>query len=286
LFKAQAICPAWAFYQFRLGAKALKTPSNGLDSMERGSLVHDVLQQFWQHRHFADLRDMHEAGFAQALNLAINSALRDFSETNKSVSKTVLELEHERLYKLIGAWLMYEKARNIAFNIVDCEAEKTVQICGIEVTLKIDRIHQLESGGIEFVDYKTGQLPKMTSWGETRITEPQLPIYATFYDENYRVTGVQFGMVKIAEHSFEGVSEVNFKGEPEKRKPKFIQNFNDWQNLLNHWKISIESIAQEIKTGEAAVKFDDENLLLYCEVTPLLRLPERQLQFERFQSKS
>ncbi|MDZ4213047.1 MAG: DNA helicase, partial [Methylotenera sp.] len=58
LLKAQAICPAWAFYQYRLAAKALKTPTSGLDSMERGSLVHDVLERFWRKRHFADLRDM------------------------------------------------------------------------------------------------------------------------------------------------------------------------------------------------------------------------------------
>jgi exodeoxyribonuclease-5 len=290
LLKAQAICPAWAFYQFRLGAKALKTPSNGLDAMERGSLIHEVLATFWQPnqkpRHFVDLRDMSETDFAQALNSVIHSTLRVFSENNKSILNTLLELEHERLYKLIGDWLTYEKKRNIVFSIVDCEAEKQVDICGIEVTLKIDRIHALENGAIEFIDYKTGQKPDMKSWGKTRITEPQLPIYATFYDENYRVTGVQFGMVKTVEHSFEGFSETNFEAEPEKRKPKFIQNFNDWQALLNHWKASIEAIAQEIKVGEAAVRFDDENLLVYCEVTPLLRLPERQLQFERFQNKS
>lgn len=288
LFKAQAICPAWAFYQYRLGAKALKTPSSGLDSMERGSLVHAVLQQFWQpdkkHSQFADLRDMNETEFAQALNLAVRNALRDFSEANKAISNTVLELEHDRLYKLIGNWLTYEKERNIAFSIVACEASKKIDIYGIEVSLIIDRIHRLENGGIEFVDYKTGQLPKMTSWGETRITEPQLPIYAIFWADADQIVGVHFGMVKTLEHAFEGVSEVDFEAEPDKRKPKFIQNFADWQTLLRHWKSSIEAIAQEIKAGEAAVKFEDENLLAYCEVLPLLRLPERQLQFERFQS--
>ncbi|HIE90878.1 MAG TPA: hypothetical protein EYQ56_04080, partial [Methylophilaceae bacterium] len=37
LLKAQAICPAWAFYQYRLNAKRLGEPVNGLDVMERGS---------------------------------------------------------------------------------------------------------------------------------------------------------------------------------------------------------------------------------------------------------
>jgi exodeoxyribonuclease-5 len=290
LFKAQAICPAWAFYQYRLGAKALKAPTNGLDNMERGSLVHDVLEQFWQpsyhkQRHFADLRDMSEQALQQALNTAINHALTHFAEENK-VSPNVIKLEHERLSKLIGDWLNFEKARGVGFNIVACEVDKKVSIRGIEVTLKIDRIHQLEDGGQEFVDYKTGQLPKMSSWGEDRITEPQLPIYAAFYaDETAQVAGVQFGMVKVVAHEFAGVSAENFEAESEKRKPIFIRQYSNWDALLTHWKTSIETIAEEIKAGEAAVRFNDESELAYCEVKPLLRLPERKLQFERQEIK-
>lgn len=282
LLRAQAICPAWAFYQFRLGAKALKTPTSGLDSMERGSLVHDVLEQFWRKRHFADLRDMSEHDLTQALNLAICHALENFTAAEHMVSPTVLELEHERLCKLIGAWLQFEKARGVDFKIVACEATKKVDICGIEVTLKIDRVHQLAQGGLEFIDYKTGQIPKMNSWGEDRITEPQLPIYATFYaDDLTQVAGVHFAMVKLADHTFVGLDEVGFEVESTMRKPTFTQNFTHWQHMLQHWKASIEAIALEIRHGESVVQFADENDLKYCEVKALLRLPERKLQFER-----
>lgn len=284
LLKAQAVCPAWAFYQYRLGAKALKAPSSGLDSMERGSLVHDVLERFWRKRHFADLRAMSEAEFSKALDEAIRATLQAFSAESSVASPSVLLLEHERLSKLISDWLKFEIARGIVFDIVACEAEKQVQIGGIEVTLKIDRIHQLKTGGLEFVDYKTGQAPKTKSWGDDRITEPQLPIYAAFYSEDAtQVAGVYFGMVKIAEHAFSGVSAANFEVEQDKRKPAFTQQFNDWQHLLTHWKASIEAIAAEVRAGESVVRFNDENELLYCEVLPLLRLPERKLQFERFQ---
>lgn len=286
LIKAQAICPAWAFYRFRLGAKALKTPNNGLDNMQRGLLVHDVLEQFWRKRHFADLRDMSAADLAQALSQAIRAVLTAFSTENSAISPAaVLELEQERLHKLIGDWLQYEKERGIPFEIIACEAEKQIDIRGIEVTLKIDRIHALETGKIALIDYKTGQKPDMKSWGETRITEPQLPIYAVFGAESdLPVTEVQFAMVKMTEHAFLGVSEAGFETEADKRKPTFLQNFDDWPALLTHWKNSIEAIAKEIKAGEAAVRFDDERLLMYCEVVPLLRLPERQLQFERFET--
>ena len=281
LFRAQAICPAWAFYQYRLGAKALKAPTNGLDSMTRGILVHGVLAAFWQNRHFDDLKNMSDEALTQAINLAVKAALGELAQ-QQSLSENLLALEHERLFKLVGNWLAYEKERNEPFEIIACEADKKVLIGGLEVTLKIDRIHQLENGGIAFIDYKTGQKPSMHSWGEARITEPQLPIYAVFYDESYQVSCVQFGMVKTAEHAFSGVLAVDFDIETEKRKPKFTQAFSSWQHLLQHWKSSIEAIAEEIKAGEAAIKFDDAANLAYCEVLPLLRLPERQLQFERF----
>lgn len=292
LFKAQAICPAWAFYQYRLGAKSLKTPTEGLDNLVRGQIVHAVLAEFWQPNdkklHFADLRDMSAEALDAHLNKAIDRALKDFAETTLLASRTLLGLEHERLYKLISAWLAFEKSQGIAFHIVGCEVEKQVDISGIEVTLKIDRIHQLENGGMVFVDYKTGQIPKTNAWGDDRIAEPQLPIYASFFfeDANQNIAGLQFGIVKTAEHDFEGVSQDDFEDEQGKRKTKLVQQFGNWQQLLAHFKTSIEAIAAEIKAGEAAVKFSDENALSYCEVKPLLRLPERQLQFERFLNKT
>ena len=130
----------------------------------------------------------------------------------------------------------------------------------------------------------------MKSWGEDRITEPQLPIYAVFYteenaaknaSENTRVDSIQFGLVKVAEHGFFGVATSNFEAEISKRKPEFIRNFTDFEHLKAHWKTGIEDLVQEIKSGEAAVIFNSAADLLYCEVTPLLRMPERQLQFER-----
>ena len=288
LFKAQAICPAWAFYQYRLGAKSLKTPSEGLDNLARGQLVHAVLAAFWQPQgkplQFADLRDMSDEMLETHIQKAIHKALQDFTETTNIASATLLELEHERLHKLVSAWLAFEKEQGIAFHIVGCEVEKQVDISGIEVTLKIDRIHQLHDGGMVFVDYKTGQAPKTSSWGEDRIAEPQLPIYASFYfdDASQAIAGLQFGMVKTAEHSFQGINQADFDADAAKRKPKLVNQFSDWSELLQHFKTSIEAIAVEIKSGAAEVKFSNESDLAYCEVKPLLRLPERQLQFERF----
>jgi exodeoxyribonuclease-5 len=46
----------------------------------------------------------------------------------------------------------------------------------------------------------------------------------------------------------------------------------------------LTNIAQEIKQGVASVTVSNEADLTYCDVKPLLRLPERLLQFEHFQA--
>lgn len=47
-----------------------------------------------------------------------------------------------------------------------------------------------------------------------------------------------------------------------------------------HWKKQITATALSLKAGDANVRFESENQLAFCDVSPLLRLPERQLQFE------
>ena len=44
--------------------------------------------------------------------------------------------------------------------------------------------------------------------------------------------------------------------------------------MIQHWEACLEAIAQEIKDGHAPVLFADEKDLQYCDVLPLLRLPE------------
>ena len=39
LLRAQAICPAWAYYQYRLGGEAMDAPVEGLDPAARGTFT-------------------------------------------------------------------------------------------------------------------------------------------------------------------------------------------------------------------------------------------------------
>lgn len=296
LLKAQAICPAWAYYQYRLGARALKQPIDGLEAAERGTLVHGVLEHLWRAPELgnglADLQSMLPQALQDIVLQAADKALADFSAQQfEPLPTAFVALERERLARLVSAWLAVEAMRPQPFRVTACEQEQIINIEGIAIKLVVDRIDTLEDGRLVLMDYKTGRKPDVKNWADTRIIEPQLPIYAALVLSDGDVAAVCFAMVRTEEHGFSGIAadadvlpKVTALTDEKGREVFSAELFPDWQSLIKHWKSSIEAMARELKTGEAAVRYTDENQLTYCEVLPLLRLPERKLQFERLQS--
>lgn len=99
------------------------------------------------------------------------------------------------------------------------------------------------------------------------------------------MTAACFAKVDPLECQFSGVSEndalPNIKPFNVLSSGSVFSEFSDFEALILHWRESLTVIAHEIKTGVANVRFENETDLLYCEVRPLLRLPERALQFEQ-----
>lgn len=290
LLKAQAICPAWAFYQYRLHARALDQAENGLDVMERGTLVHAVLAKFWSGKTSEDLLALSDQQLQTLIAEDAKGVLATFNEEKSGAfSEAFLNLEAERLTRLVCGWLMeVERKRPQGFEVVACEQAHRIPIEGIDVTLIVDRIDRLEDGRAVVMDYKTGRQLDFKNWAQARITEPQLPIYAAFLMGDSEVGAVCFAKVRISDYAFVGLAaaEELVQGamvfnSKQGRGVWDEAQFPDWPSILAHWKTSITAIARAVKVGDAAVRFDDEKQLAYCEVLPLLRLPERQLQFER-----
>lgn len=290
LLKAQAICPAWAFYQYRLNARQLGEPVNGLDVMERGSLVHAVLAKFWQARDSNDLQDSIPDDLrAELLNIS-TAVLEAFNiERDDAFSEAFLNLEAERLSKLVFAWLIeVEMLRPQGFAVQACEQEHNIEIEGISIKLIIDRVDLLDDDRLVVMDYKTGHQLDYKNWAAPNITEPQLPIYAAFILQDGNIGAVCYAKVRTADHAFIGVAaaEALVQGatvfdDTRGRKVFDESTFPNWQHIISHWRTQITATARSLKAGDAAVRFESEGQLMYCDVAPLLRLPERQLQFER-----
>lgn len=281
LLRAQAICPAWAYYQFRLGAEAMETPVEGLDPAARGTLVHAALEAFWTAvRSSQSLAAMSDSARQQVIAEAVSQALQTFElECRVTLPARFRVLEAARLARLLEIWLVVEGKRGLDFEVIACEKEAQVEIQDIRVKMVVDRIDQLADGRQIIIDYKTGAAVDIKNWADARITEPQLPIYAALVADE--VTAVVFAKVLIDKPGFAGVADekdilpgVHGVGD-EKQKIFDPAEFPDWIAVVMHWRERLHLIAREVKAGQAGVMFADEKAMQYCEVKPLLRLAER-----------
>lgn len=268
LLRAQALCPAWAFYRYRLGARALPEPGVGLTAGERGTLLHRALEFLWCGRASPDLLDLADDARCTAAGEAAAAALsRCQREREPPLPLRYAALEQRRLTRLLMQWLDVERQREQAFTVVACEAPVRADIDGLGIDLTLDRLDRLADGRYLLLDYKSGKNQSITAWAGPRIAEPQLPAYAVWAGRTAELAGVCFARVRPGECGFVGISErVQAPG---------IQTVDAWPERLASWDTDLSAIAREIRDGEAGVEFAAEIDLLYCEVKPLLRLPER-----------
>ncbi|MCX7154916.1 MAG: PD-(D/E)XK nuclease family protein [Rhodocyclales bacterium] len=285
LLAAQAVCPAWAFYQYRLGAAVLPEPTFGLDARARGSLLHAALEEFWRGRSLADLTQMDEAARVAEIQRVVAHALAEFDrDAVEPLPPRLRQLEGERLQGLLAVWLEVEE-RRAPFRVVACEEKYPLDIEGLPVRVVIDRIDELEDGRLVVIDYKSGRRVSADSWADPRISEPQLPIYAALAFPDRAVAAIVLARVTRDEPGFLGLSEddgllPDVKSLDAQRKRYAEDEFPDWETLRHLWAERITDLAREVRDGIAAVVFKDEKAIEYCDVRPLLRVAERRQQFD------
>jgi exodeoxyribonuclease-5 len=285
LLQAQAVCPAWGFYQYRLGAAVLPAPTFGLDARARGGLLHGALEAFWRDHDLAWLLGLDALAREAAIAAAVAAALTEFDQhAIEPLSPRLAALEVERLRALLATWLEVEAAR-ADFRVLACEQKHTLDIEGLPVRVVVDRIDELKDGRLVVIDYKSGRSVSADSWADPRPSEPQLPIYAALAFPDQAVAAVVLARVTKDEPAFLGVAESDdllpgVKTLENQRKRYAEDEFPDWLALRELWAERIVELAREVREGCAAVVFADAKDIAYCEVKPLLRVAERRAQWE------
>jgi len=279
IIKSQAACPFRAYVDHRLAAVSPEEPEPGLDASERGTLLHEVLETVWStlgsHAGLVEADEAERERLVfEAANLALEKMVWKKPET---VTPKFLEIEIERLVTRVMAWLNLEQGRD-SFTVLKPEAERTYELAGLNMKMRIDRIDQTAIGERIIIDYKTGSA-SVSSWFGDRPDEPQLPLYAlTELAAGHEVAAIAFAQVRPNELAFKGVSKDDavLPGVKPVSKHSKAKEHGDWQALLEHWRETLTRLAQDFVDGVAPVDPKSSQSCQYCEFDGICRINELQ----------
>ncbi len=277
VLRNQSACPFRAFAERRLGAVEVKPPRPGLDAAQRGTIVHQALENFWDGISGSkSLKAMAQDEVNQKVEQAVADALTKFSRSYLLIlNNSAKALEQQRTERLVKRWIDIELAR-ADFDVLAHEQKIPIQIGELSLEGKIDRIDQLEDGSRLLIDYKTGKAEKKSWFPEARIGDPQLPTYALTMEP--QPSAITFARLKPDDLGYHGVSETAIDVDGitplAKTRGKFAE-LEEWSDLLDGWHTHLDALAKDFKTGQAAVDPVDANACKYCHLHALCRVNER-----------
>lgn len=283
---AQSQCPFQAFATARLNARAWTLAETGLTPPVRGQLLHSVLHAVWAGPpngistldHLLGLHDPRAFVATHVRNVFANDMP---SSARENLPARYLELEADRITRLVTEWLDYEAARQ-PFTVLIRERDSDVTIGNLVLKLRLDRIDQLNDGSLLVVDYKTGEVtPK--SWDPPRPEDVQLPLYGGFALDGQELGGLVFAKVRAGDVGFTGRvgDAANTLGNL--KNIKSLQKNELTAELLMDWRDTIEQLARDLIAGRAEVNPRDPNLTCSrCHLHTLCRIHEQEISFEEF----
>lgn len=281
LFKSQAVCPFQAFARYRLKVRQLPDPQPGLDPGMRGEVVHWVFESFWGLVASKEtLLAMDDEALARmARRAASHGVARLVREHGDLVDPPFQEMEIDRMQGMLLHWAAMEKERETGFQVMSRERGDTLEIGGLSVTLRPDRVDRLEAAGLAVVDYKT-RSPGVSGWFGERLEEPQLPLYGLLRRET--VDALAFAVTRPGEMKFEGLSRNPgvLPGVKSLEEARANQQQWQWPELLDHWQRALENLAAEFKAGHALPAPLTPAACSLCDLARLCRIGEKENQQE------
>lgn len=263
LLAYQAQCPFRAFAAHRLRAEKAAMVVEGLDAMERGTLIHQVLDLLWQRlksqHHLLSLSD---SQLKEEITHAIEQALKPIiQESRHSFSSLIHEVEVLRLTRLVQAALDWEKKRP-PFIVESTEQHFAIQLGGIDFRLRIDRLDRVDVKKW-VIDYKSS-LPSASPWNEERPEAPQLLLYALL-DEP--INALLFLQLKGGRVTCSGLSEHNVLEDVKSLKPE-----EQWSDYRKRWQDQLTELANEFKKGHCPPEPQRQSTCQQCDFSSLCRV--------------
>ncbi|MBV6306835.1 PD-(D/E)XK nuclease family protein, partial [Candidimonas humi] len=278
LLDTQSRNPLWAYVKYRLGAVQLDGYAELADLNARGNFLHRALEVAWgtMGSHEALCRLAGDGGLAALVDESLNQAADDCLQ---AYGPALRALEIERARKVLKDWLELERQRQ-PFRVLGREDEQRWSYETLELSLRLDRVDELEDGSRMIIDYKSGagRLDPKSSWTRSRPVDLQLPLYAAVVGgEGARVAALALVRLHARQVEAKGLAE----GDIGLAGLNGLQDWPEcaglsWDDLLRRWRAAVEQLAGEYAAGIARNEFLRRDDMKYCDVLPFLRLEEEE----------
>lgn len=272
LLKNQAECPFRAFAIHRLSSRKRDFPELDMDDSLKGSLIHKIMELFWNQVGTSEhLHNLHESGkLLEQIRECVEESMRIF-KLDIERQKTFYELEQERLTRLIYEWMELERERS-HFKVLDTESGKIIQLEGLPLNIKVDRIDQTPDGKIILIDYKTGLIQNLKKWFGERIEDPQLPLYFL----EIKSDAVAFANIRMGKSRYRGLSrEEDLIPQVSSNLARENPELETWDDMRDFWNTSLNQLANEFLEGRLDVSpLHNDETCKYCDQVTLCRKTE------------
>jgi ATP-dependent helicase/nuclease subunit B len=266
-------CPFRAYAELRLGGDDLAIPEPGVPADVRGMLLHAALEVFW--RMLGNSRALLDTSperltalIADSVEQAAHIAFGAAHERHAPAQSRELA----RTARLIRALCEVEKQR-AHFTVKATELDQMVRLGAAQLRMRIDRVDQLEAGGLAILDYKSGKrVPG--GWDRDRPTHPQLLAYLAAIGEDARAvatvnitaTEVRFDGVAASGGLLPKVRAVSASGAE--------GDIDAWTLRRREWLACVERLATDFLSGRAVVD-PMPNACDFCPVIGVCRIADR-----------
>jgi ATP-dependent helicase/nuclease subunit B len=284
ILTAQSQCPFKAFARARLGAESWESAEFGLSAAQRGLLLHAVLHAIWGGPP-AGLRSLDNLLACADVNAFVAGHVRSVFEEKlpdgirDRMPRRYLELEATRLTHVVAEWLAFEATR-LPFTVADTESTRAVDIAGLLLDLRIDRIDRLNDDSLLVIDYKTGDVTP-NAWQLPRPDDVQLPLYAEF-GLSEPSGGLVFAKVRAGNYELAGHvrdARATLLNTLTGSSSLVKKTLTDEQ--LAEWKDYIEQLAHDFVAGHADVDPREYPATCQrCDLQALCRVYENHPQLE------
>lgn len=263
LLANQAKCPFKAFAEHRLYAKPTQELSDGINHMEKGTLIHKIMELLWRAlgEQSALLR-LTAFELDQCIEQTILQALTPLKQDREeSFPPLIQDIEFTRLKRLVLACIEWEKQRP-AFTVSALEESYSLNLAGLDIKVRVDRLDQV--GDKKWViDYKSS-LPISKPWNEERPKEPQLLLYALLDEQINTLLLMQLKNGKV---SFSGLSDE----EQSTKGINTLKKNESWEESRAKWLQQLTHLAEEIQSGHCLPQPASAAMCQQCDFSNLCR---------------